>query len=372
MVLIIYFIGRESLKFGDKLKAEFRTKEFAEREKTNEIDNELKQKADDIFEEIKESILSAANEGRYVETDNEKTVFCIYTLPTEFQFFLSCEKYVTPQQGSLWEREVSTKTIGKKPREVRRILKQYNGVDIFSKGEPAHCTYTFSIKENCKRDFFIFSQRLNQLAIQDDISIKFCIYDEFHDVKRWLPVTVKDEWRDNFDYKLSVECSCKIPEKYSTDNAISLSAEILDEEYSALEQETVSSEGIISVDNMEGHDFEKFCARLLSQIGYEKVDVTRGSGDQGIDIIAYKDGVKFGIQCKCYTSDIGNKAVQEAYSGKSFYNCHVGVVLTNRYFTRAAIELADKNGILLWDRGKLLDLIQNAGIETESNLEGSE
>jgi hypothetical protein len=80
MVLIIYFIGRESLKFGDKLKAEFRTKEFAEREKTNEIDNELKQDADYVYEEIKESLLCAANEGRYVETDNVMTVFYIYDL----------------------------------------------------------------------------------------------------------------------------------------------------------------------------------------------------------------------------------------------------------------------------------------------------
>ena len=118
----------------------------------------------------------------------------------------------------------------------------------------------------------------------------------------------------------------------------------------------------ISFDKMEGHDFEHFCARLLRKNGFDNVDVTRGSGDQGVDIIAYKDGVKFGIQCKCYSTDIGNKAVQEAYSGKAYYNCHVGIVLTNRYFTRSAIELAQKNGILLWDRSKLLKLMQGADI----------
>jgi len=116
----------------------------------------------------------------------------------------------------------------------------------------------------------------------------------------------------------------------------------------------------ISIDNMEGHGFERFCARLLRGNGYERVTVTKESGDQGIDIIAYKDGVKFGIQCKCYDTDIGNKAVQEAYSGKAYYNCHVGVVLTNRYFTRSAVELAQKNGILLWDRSQLLKLMQGA------------
>ena len=112
-------------------------------------------------------------------------------------------------------------------------------------------------------------------------------------------------------------------------------------------------------DLMEGHEFEYFCAELLKNNGYENVNVTQGSGDQGIDIIAYKDGIKYGIQCKCYTSDIGNKAVQEVFAGKAFYECHVGVVLTNRFFTKSAIELAKKDGIILWDRNKLLELIEN-------------
>lgn len=116
----------------------------------------------------------------------------------------------------------------------------------------------------------------------------------------------------------------------------------------------------IDIDSMDGHQFERFCGELLRKNGYYDVDVTRGSGDQGIDIIAFKDGVKFGIQCKCYSADIGNKAVQEAYSGKAYYNCHVGVVLTNRYFTRSANDLAKKNGILLWDRGRLLDMVKIA------------
>lgn len=113
-------------------------------------------------------------------------------------------------------------------------------------------------------------------------------------------------------------------------------------------------------DNMEGHEFEHFCADLLSKNGYKNVEVTRGSGDQGIDIIAYKDGIKYGIQCKCYTADIGNKAVQEAFSGKAYYNCHVAAVLTNRYFTKSARELANSNNVLLWNRDILEKLIQDA------------
>lgn len=121
-----------------------------------------------------------------------------------------------------------------------------------------------------------------------------------------------------------------------------------------------------SFDAMEGHEFEYFCADILEKNGYENVEVTKGSGDQGIDIVAYKEGIKYGIQCKCYSSDIGNKAVQEAFAGKTFYGCHVAVVLTNRYFTKSAKELAEKNGVLLWDRDKLKAMASNAGVKQTS------
>ena len=109
---------------------------------------------------------------------------------------------------------------------------------------------------------------------------------------------------------------------------------------------------------MDGLEFESFCATLLKRNGFKNVSVTKGSGDQGIDVLATKDGIKYGIQCKCYSSEVGNKAVQEAFSGKTFYNRHVGVVLTNNYFTPSAKELAEKNGIILWDRKRLLKMIE--------------
>lgn len=125
-------------------------------------------------------------------------------------------------------------------------------------------------------------------------------------------------------------------------------------------KEQLPNEKTTDFDSMTGLEFEGFCAEILEKNGYDNVSVTRGSGDQGVDIIAYRDGIKYGFQCKCYTADIGNKAVQEIYAGKTYYQCHVGIVLTNRQFTSAAIDLAKKNGIILWDRSKLLELIEKA------------
>lgn len=113
-----------------------------------------------------------------------------------------------------------------------------------------------------------------------------------------------------------------------------------------------------SLDLMEGHDFEYFCAELLRKRGFQEVEVTKGSGDYGIDILAEKEGVTYAIQCKCYAAPVGVKAVQEAYAGRDYYDRMVGVVLTNQYFTTPAVEAARKLKILLWDRGYLESMLE--------------
>lgn len=111
-------------------------------------------------------------------------------------------------------------------------------------------------------------------------------------------------------------------------------------------------------DDMEGHDFEYFCADLLKKNGFLEVEVTKGSGDYGTDILAEKDGVTYAIQCKCYSDAVGVKAVQEAYAGRDYYDRMVGAVLTNQYFTDPAVKAAQKLKILLWDRGYLESMME--------------
>lgn len=112
------------------------------------------------------------------------------------------------------------------------------------------------------------------------------------------------------------------------------------------------------LDEMEGLDFEYYCADLLEQRGFIDVEVTKGSGDYGIDILAEKDGITYAIQCKRYQAPVGVKAVQEAYAGRDYYDRMVGCVLTNQYFTQPAVEAAKKLKILLWDRGYLETMME--------------
>ena len=109
-----------------------------------------------------------------------------------------------------------------------------------------------------------------------------------------------------------------------------------------------------------GYAFEEYIASLLNKLNYLNIQVTQASNDYGIDVLAEKDNIKYAIQCKLCSRPVGNKAVQEAFSGKSFYDCHIAVVVTNNIFTKHAIQLAQHNGVLLWDKNILECMIEEA------------
>lgn len=117
----------------------------------------------------------------------------------------------------------------------------------------------------------------------------------------------------------------------------------------------------VSYDKMDGEEFEYFCAKLLCANGFMKVELTKKTGDLGVDILAVRDQITYAVQCKCHTANIGTQAVRDVHSGKECYHCMVGVVMTNRFFTNAAKKLAAEHNVLLWDREQIDRLLKNAG-----------
>lgn len=95
-----------------------------------------------------------------------------------------------------------------------------------------------------------------------------------------------------------------------------------------------------------GLEFEDWVASNLSKFGWNARS-TKGSGDQGVDVIATKNGVKVGVQCKLYSSNVGNKAVQEINAGRTFFKLDKVAVLTNAGYTKSARELAETCDVLL-------------------------
>jgi len=120
--------------------------------------------------------------------------------------------------------------------------------------------------------------------------------------------------------------------------------------YEPVNQSDEGSEG-----PMTGREYELLCKRILEEARWD-VLLTPGSGDQGADLIAEKDGVRVVIQCKLYNGSVGNKAVQEAYAAAGFQDAHYALVVTNSVFTKSARQLAHKNGVLLMHHDDLQGL----------------
>lgn len=114
---------------------------------------------------------------------------------------------------------------------------------------------------------------------------------------------------------------------------------------------------IEAIDKMDGITFETFVGKLFGALGYQ-VEVTKSSGDQGVDVIAVKGAEKLGIQAKRYSKSVDNTAVQEIIGGKKMYDLTKMMVLTNNTFTTSAKELAKVNDVILWDRDILLKKVE--------------
>lgn len=114
-------------------------------------------------------------------------------------------------------------------------------------------------------------------------------------------------------------------------------------------------------ENISPHDFERCCADYLRLKGWRSF-TTKGSGDQGIDVLAEKNGIRLVLQCKKYGKPVGNRAVQEAYAARAHARATAAAVVSNQSFTRSAHELAATTGVLLLHFTELRNIEARLGL----------
>ena len=108
---------------------------------------------------------------------------------------------------------------------------------------------------------------------------------------------------------------------------------------------TLTTENLASVTT--GQDYERFCANALRKAGWT-ASLTKGSGDQGADIIAEFGALRIVCQCKFFNSGpVGNKAVQEVVAGRLHEGAGGAVVISNAPFTPSAEALARTARVIL-------------------------
>jgi HJR/Mrr/RecB family endonuclease len=106
------------------------------------------------------------------------------------------------------------------------------------------------------------------------------------------------------------------------------------------------------IDKMTGMEFEKWVALKLKNHGFTHVHVTE-QYDYGVDILAIKDGVRWGVQVKRHSSLVKAEAVRQVVTALNHYKCDKAMVITNSYFSEVAKKLAKSNDCILVDRNRL-------------------
>ncbi len=107
-------------------------------------------------------------------------------------------------------------------------------------------------------------------------------------------------------------------------------------------------------------EFENYIGDLFNKLGY-KTRVIGGSYDEGIDVIAEKNGIKHYIQCKKYSNSVGVKDVREFYGALSdkLSNDKAFFITTN-FFTEGAERFVEDKPIELVDGNQLVKYIRLA------------
>ena len=111
------------------------------------------------------------------------------------------------------------------------------------------------------------------------------------------------------------------------------------------------------IDAMSGTEFEEYLGHAFRKKGY-RVEFTPKSYDYGADLIIEKHRIRTAVQVKRYSHNVGNAAIQEVLGARGYYKTNQCMVVTNSYFTKSAVRLANVNNVELWDRDRLADAIK--------------
>lgn len=118
---------------------------------------------------------------------------------------------------------------------------------------------------------------------------------------------------------------------------------------------------LLRLRDMHPGEFEEYIADLFSKLGY-KTETVGGSHDEGIDVIAEKDGIKHYIQCKKFiTQVVSVGAVRDFYGAITDHLAKgKGYFITTNKFTLEAEKFAEDKPIELIDGQKLIKYIRLA------------
>lgn len=108
----------------------------------------------------------------------------------------------------------------------------------------------------------------------------------------------------------------------------------------------------------DGWEFEEEVAKVFRAHGY-KAKVTKGSGDGGVDIFLYKNGIKTVVQCKHYKEQVSPEPVRALWGCMYHFDADEAIFIASSGFTKGCYDF--RMGKVNYIFMTLEDVIKMAG-----------
>ena len=104
----------------------------------------------------------------------------------------------------------------------------------------------------------------------------------------------------------------------------------------------------------DAYSFEVLVARLFTSKGY-KTEVTQGSGDMGVDVVARNNDETLVIQVKKWNANVGGPDIHKTLGSMVSHRATRALVVTTSDFTKQAYEIRDGGSpVELWNGRRLV------------------
>ncbi|MDD5457951.1 MAG: restriction endonuclease [Phycisphaerae bacterium] len=113
-------------------------------------------------------------------------------------------------------------------------------------------------------------------------------------------------------------------------------------------------------ESLRGVEFEEELACLYSKLGYA-VEVTKGSGDDGVDLFLRNDEEVIVVQCKGHGKPIGVGAIRDLYGAMIHFEANSAVLACPSGFTAGVLKFAADKPMQLISATDLVEMMESIG-----------
>jgi restriction system protein len=109
---------------------------------------------------------------------------------------------------------------------------------------------------------------------------------------------------------------------------------------------------------LSGHAFEKALGKVFQQSGYE-AEVTKGSGDEGIDLILTDKNGRIAVQAKNHAKPVAPAVARDLFGAMQHGNFDRGMIVSSGGFTKNVYEFVSGKKIELVGLQEVIKMVNS-------------